>query len=182
MEFAEESQAIYRCENCSSSAASDNVYCTSCGYPILGSQEEKSRYILRVSSRKRLLHDAKLKVKEARTAIFVLAGLTLVFGLIAEFASDDTATAIVSLVLCLFYLIMGVWSNKNAFGAILVSFIVYITLNILNAIVDPATLVQGIIIKIIFILAFIKGIRSASEAQRLMKELEVYNAEPVGSN
>lgn len=40
-----------------------------------------------------------------------------------------------------------------------------------NAVSDPKTLASGIILKIFFTLALIKGIQSASRAQQLQKEL-----------
>ena len=46
--------------------------------------------------------------------------------------------------------------------------------------VEPATLFQGIILKIVFIGAFIKGIQSALEAKKFLTELEKFKAVPVG--
>jgi hypothetical protein len=80
------------------------------------------------------------------------------------------------------YLILAAWSNKNPFGAILTAFIIYITLIVINAFFDPATIIQGIIIKIFFIGALIKGTRSAKEAEGFKKELEKFKAVPVGNN
>jgi len=78
------------------------------------------------------------------------------------------------------YLILAAWCNKNPFGAILTAFVLYISLMVLNAFLDPVTLFHGIIIKIFFIGAFIRGTRSAQEAQTLMTELEKLKAAPVG--
>lgn len=167
------------CENCTAQNAIDKKFCSQCSFPIGGSEEEQRNFRLLVSSRKRLLGDANDKIKSAKYAIYVLAGIFFIFGLIAGLVNDDIPTLTVNLFLCILYLIFATWSTKNPFGAILTAFIVYITVQVVNAFVDPATLASGVIIKIFVIAAFVKGIRSAQEGQGYLKELEKLNAVPV---
>src|SRR5690606_16779456 len=164
--------AMLPCENCSYENPSDRKFCSQCSFPIAGTAEEKSSFWLSVSRRKRLLSDAHDKIKSAKTVIYVLAGLFFVFGLIAGFGMDDFLTMIINIVMSLVYLILAAWSSRNPFGAILTAFIIYITVQLINFIVEPTTLFQGIIIKAIVVVALIKGIRSAQEARRYMSELE----------
>lgn len=167
------------CENCKASNDWQKKFCSQCSFPIGGNEDEQRSFRLIVSSRKRLLDDAKNKIKSAKTIIYVLAGIFVVFGLITGFAQDDYYTMVVNLVLSLVFLILAAWSEKNPFGAILTAFIIYVTVHITNAFADPATIAQGIIIKIFFIAAFVKGIRSAQEAQAYLKELEKFKAAPA---
>jgi hypothetical protein len=109
----------------------------------------------------------------------VLAALFFVFGLFVGFAMDDFPSMIVSLVLCLIYLLLAAWCNQNPFGAILTAFIIYVTLIMVNMLVDPETLFQGIIIKIGIIAWLVKGIRSAHEAKGYLRELQNLRAVPV---
>lgn len=179
--FEESPVTTALCENCNASNDPSKKFCSQCSFPIGGTEEEKYSFRLLISSRKRLLSDAHDKVKSAKTAIYVLAGLFFVFGLIIGFAGDDFPAMIVNLFLCVIYLVLAVWSGKNPFGAILTAFIIYATVQVVNLFLDPSTLFQGLIIKVFVIIAFVKGIRSAHEAQGFLKELEKLKAAPVGS-
>lgn len=170
------------CENCNAINLPTQKFCTQCSFPVGGNDEEKTKFRLIVSSRKRLLKDVEEKIKSAKTIIYVLAGFALVMGLVFGLVNDDFPTMIMNLFLSVIYLILAAWSNKNPFGAILTAFIIYITLIVINAFFDPATIIQGIIIKIFFIGALIKGTRSAKEAEGFKKELEKLKAVPVGNN
>ena len=104
--------------------------------------------------------------------IYVAAGLFFVSGLITFFATDDFAILLVNLVICVVYLILAVWSSRNAFAAILTALLIYLTIQLINVMTIPGSLFSGIIIKIVIIAAFVKGIKAALEAKGLLVELE----------
>ncbi len=168
------------CENCSAEVNPNQKFCSQCSFPANGTEDEKRSFRLLVSSRKRFLKDANEKIKSGKTIIYVLAGLYFVFGLFFGLVNDDIATMVVYLVCTIIYLILAAWSSKNPFGAILTALIIYVTIHVLAAIVEPASIFSGIILKIIFISAFVKGIRSAQEAQKYLAELGKLKAVPVG--
>lgn len=170
---------IVSCEHCGNQFQTQK-FCSTCSFPIGGTDYEKQQFRSAVSSRKRLLKEAEEKMKTAKNIIYVLAGLFFIIGLYHGIANEDYITMIVNLFVCVLYLILAAWSRYNPFGAILTAFILYITLNVVNAFFDPITLVQGILWKIIFIGAFIKGIRSAQEAQNHINELSKVKAAPIG--
>jgi hypothetical protein len=167
------------CEHCNSINGPLSKYCSQCSFPIRGSEEEKASFQLTVSSRRRFFDDAMGKIKSARSAIFGLAALFFIFGLFMGFGMGDYATMIVNLVLCVIYLVLAAWCNQNPFGALLTAFIIYLTLIVINMLIDPATLFQGIIIKIVIIAWLAKGIRSAHEAKGYLRELQNLKAVPV---
>lgn len=160
------------CDHCKEEVSMTDRFCLSCGFPANGTEDEQRTYRLKISSSKDLLKEAEKKIREAKIIIYVLTALTFLMGTIAGFGNDDLASLIVNLLLCTLYLIFAAWSNKNPFRAILTCFIVYLTIQVLNAIVEPATIMQGIIVKFIFIAVFLKGIQSANEAKHLLKELK----------
>ena len=171
--------AVVICENCKASNSADLKFCPNCSFPIGGSEHDKYQFRLKVSNNKRLIKNAKEKIQSAKTIMYVLAGLTFVVGLYAGLGEDNYEGLMINLILSVLYLIMVAWADKNPFAAILTAFIIYITINLLNAFFEPATLFQGIILKIIFIGGFIKGIKSAQEAQESLKELERIKAAPL---
>lgn len=169
------------CENCGGVNVATQKFCSKCSFPINGSEEEKKQFRIKLSGHKFLREEAEKELKRPRNIILILAGIVLVTGLYQGFANDDFVTMIVNLFISLLYLILAAWVKKNPFGAILTALIVYITINVINAFVDPASLFQGIILKVIFIGAFINGIRSAKDAQEHLSELEKMKA-PVGND
>jgi hypothetical protein len=176
--MSEETEQL-TCEHCGAQAIPGRKFCTQCSFPIEGTEQEKISFRLLVSSRKRFLSDAQDKIKNAKTIIYVLAGFLFVMGLISLLAQDDVASFVANLVLCLTYLILAAWATKNPFAAILTAFVLYLTLQIVGAIVEPITILSGILWKVIFIGAFIKGIRSAYEAKGYLEELKKLKAVPV---
>ena len=167
------------CENCSASVVSTQKFCSQCSFPANGSDDEKRNFRLHVSSRKRFLSDAQDKIKSSKIIIFGLAGLFFLVGLIMGFGKDDFVSMVTNIFLCIVFLILAAWCTHNPFGATLTALIIYGTLLVVNAFVDPTTILSGIILKVIIITALVKGIRSAQEAQKYFSELEKLKAAPV---
>jgi len=167
------------CENCNNVNSSNLKFCSKCSFPINGTDEDKNKFKIKISGNKFLMAEAEKKPKTAKTIILVLAGFVFLMGLYQGLVNDDLATMIVNLCISLLYLILAAWSNKNPFGAILTAFIIYITMNVVNAFFEPTSLFQGIFMKIFFIGAFIKGIRSAKDAQGHLQELEKLGAASI---
>ena len=174
-------EATNTCEHCNAYNDAGRKYCSQCSFPIEGTEDEKRSFRLTVSSRKRFLDDARSKIKNARIVIHVLAGLFFLVGLFMGFGADDFVAMIANLFLCVIYLVLAVWCSQNPLGAILTAFIIYLTLMVVNVLIDPATLFQGVIIKFFVIAGLVKGIRSAQEAKGYLKELQNLKAVPVDS-
>lgn len=172
----ESSVSVITCENCQHGNSPDVKFCPNCSYPIAGSQEEKSLFRMRIVRNKELIRQAKDKIQTAKIIMYVLAGLTFLIGLIQGFGQDDFSGLIINTTVALLYLIMIAWADKNPFAATLSVFILYLTINLVNAVFEPATLFSGIIMKIIVIGGLIKGISSAKEAQDSLNELEKVKA------
>src|SRR5687767_5933399 len=169
------------CDHCKAENAPDKKFCTQCRYPITGTDEEKSRFRSDIAKNQILLKDAEGEIQSAKNIIYILAGFSLLIGIIVYFTQDDAASLVVYAIICILYLGLAAWCSSNPFGAILTAFLIYITLQVVSAVIDPLTIFSGILWKIIFIGAFIKGIRSASEARNFMRELEKAKVEPVGT-
>jgi hypothetical protein len=169
------------CEHCQAENAADKKFCTQCRYPIGGPDEEKDAFYSNISKNKKLLKSTAEQIQSAKNIIYWLSGLSMLTGLIVFFSQDDAATLVAYGLICILYLGLAAWCSSNPFGAILTAFIVYLTLQLLYLIIDPITIVSGVIWKIIFIGAFIKGIRSATEARNYMRELEKSKVESPGT-
>jgi hypothetical protein len=169
------------CEHCKAENLPEKKFCTQCRFPMAGTDEEKSRFRSDIAKNQILLKDAEERIQSAKNIIYVLAGFSIIVGLILFFSQDDTASLVVYGLIAILYLGLAAWCSANPFSAILTAFIVYITLQIVSAFIDPVTIVSGLLWKVIFIAAFIKGIRAATEARSFMQDLEKAKVEPVGT-
>jgi len=70
-----------------------------------------------------------------------------------------------------FYAAMYVVAKTRPLGACIAALCVFWGLNLVVAIWDPSSLISGILVKILFTVALIRGIKSASRASSLQKEL-----------
>lgn len=165
---------LTKCPHCRAEIPSHNKFCTSCSYPINGTDDELRTFRIDMARRRSQLKEAENKTEKAAVILYILAGLCFLMGLIAWAVSDDYMTLVINSIISILYLVFAAWSNRNPFAAMLTALIVYLTTVILNAAIDPSTLFSGILFKIIIIGTFVKGIQSASEAKAYMEELNKF--------
>ena len=77
----------------------------------------------------------------------------------------------VNIGLAIVYMGMFFWAKRNPLAATVTALILFITVIALNAVDDPKTLAQGIILKIFFIGALAKAISAAQEERRLQAHM-----------
>lgn len=73
----------------------------------------------------------------------------------------------VSFALCAIHIGLWWWAKTAPFPAAVVALVLFITVQLINAAVEPSTIYKGIIIKILFLVALIKAVQAGSEANRL---------------
>lgn len=163
-----------KCYYCKSSGLTDaDKFCPNCGFPQRGTQPDMKRFIWNINNKHQLLEDQKKAVKKARNILFGLAILFAVFSILLGLISGfDIGVLITNLMIAAVYLGLGLWSRKNPFPAILTGFFLYITLLVINAVIDPGTLLQGILMKGFVIAGFIYGYKGVKESAALEKELQ----------
>ena len=74
---------------------------------------------------------------------------------------EPRSVLIVNLVLAAIMGVLAVWGAYAPLGAVLVATATYVVVLVANAIVDPATIGQGVIVKIIIIAFLVRGIKAA---------------------
>lgn len=65
---------------------------------------------------------------------------------------------------------LAFWARKNPLPASIVGLCLYGTIILVNAVLAPESLVQGIIVKIIVIAALVKAIQAGTKHRQLMRE------------
>ena len=114
-------------------------------------------------------------IKNARLALFAVAGLQLIFGTIIGVSQDsDTAiyTVIISIIVAAIFIGLGLWTKSKPYTAIVTGLIVFVSLHLIEAIFDSSTIKNGIIMKIVVIVYLVKSINDAKEAQEMKKNFD----------
>jgi hypothetical protein len=165
------------CNCCFKHINESDSFCDSCGYPLMGTDQEQRYFISVRNSREIDLDDANNKIKKAGYVLYYIAGATVIMGLIAYTTTKDKETAqftlITNVILAVIYAGLGLWSNRKPLAVIISGFSLYVLILVLNAVVSPLTIVSGIFFKIIVIGFFIRGVKSAIDAEKIKKELNI---------
>ena len=111
-------------------------------------------------------------VSNARTALFVTAGLLVFGGIVASFRIDGELLLdiwIEVLVVAGCFLVLAMVAEKKPYGALIAGLIIYILYILLYFLIDPSTIFRGLILKIVIIAYLIKGIVNAGEIKDIKK-------------
>ncbi|HXB44283.1 MAG TPA: hypothetical protein VNV85_09520 [Puia sp.] len=117
-------------------------------------------------------------VKNARNAIFVVAITQLLFGLLVTLSTSkhmdsmilEIRLGVIVLISTIFF-VLGLWTKKKPYTAILSALIFYGILILNDTIYEPMSLFKGIIVKIFIIIYLVRGLRDARDAQRWKEAL-----------
>lgn len=162
------------CHYCKSTGLAEaDKFCPNCGFPQRGSQAAMKKFIWNINNKHSLLADQKKAINKARNLLFGLAILFTLFSvLLGAVVGFNLGVFLTNLVIAGLYLGLGLWSRKNPFPAILTGFFLYITLMVINAVIDPSTIFQGLLIKGFVIAGFVYGYKGVKDSAILEKELE----------
>lgn len=152
---------IMQCSLCETSLGDGSVFCSNCGYPERGTEKEKAVYHASKVMKKNKHFDAEKKIKSARNTLYVMGGFFFLYSMFYYFNGNDLAVLTTNLILAISYFVLGYWSIKKPLAALLLGLLLYSTVVIISAIVEPASLISGILWKVLIIAYLGKGIYSA---------------------
>jgi len=164
------------CASCFNQVNDNDAFCTSCGYPMKGSEEEQQKFLMDKSYKELNLEEAQKQVKKASYAMYYIAGATMLGGLIFYGVNKDGnggTLFLVNSILAILFAAIGFWCTRMPLAGVITGTSLYALIFILNAVSNPLTILSGIIFKIFIIGCFIRGIKSALEAERLKKDLNI---------
>lgn len=104
---------------------------------------------------------------DSEPLVEAIAGATTVGELRAALAREPYQVLGLNLFLAVVMLVLWIWSKRALLPAIISAFGIYIAVILASALHDPKTLAQGVFVKIIVVVALIKGIQSALAAHKL---------------
>ena len=113
-------------------------------------------------------------VKKARNILFAIAAIQLIgiYFAFEQYGMERTITLALAIGLALIFFFLGLWTKRKPYDAIITGIVVYSILIIGNAIFEPATILQGLIFKIVIFVLLITALSNAKEVQRWKDSLK----------
>lgn len=114
-------------------------------------------------------------IRQARNALFIAAGiLTLNALLLFSKYPVDIEIMWLDYLMWIVYIVgfiaLALWTKKKPYYAIIGGLILMGIFILVNAVIDPSTIIGGIIFKIAVIAFLIKGLGDAKEAQQMKEQ------------
>lgn len=176
------------CPHCAAPNQPADAFCASCGKALPTSEPSGPRVVEKdavAASQAGLSLQIRELKKQMRTAfvvilvvaILTLLGAALIFALpniAGDRLSDEEQSVLmiaggISAALGLGFVGLAVWARKAPLPASVTALSIYLTVVLINAALDPSTLAQGIIIKIIIILALARAIQAGLKYREIMR-------------
>ena len=153
----------FRCGKCKAPMAHADRFCPACG---------ADREIeLQVEALERT------KLASARKWILGIGVWYLVSGLVMLMIMRDQLTPDGQKLLMgthagLFVIHVGLylWARRAPLAAAVVALVLFLTLHIANAVLDPSQIYKGVLIKVLFVVVLVKAIQAGYEIHRLRNE------------
>lgn len=163
-----------RCAVCHAGYKEADTKCGRCGFPISGSEQEKSDFDLQYKTQRAAYEGSLQEASKGTKALYWLAGLVFVGNFVLYAVSDvkEISYPIVGALIAILFIILAQWSKKKPYEALLSALIIYIVLMVADGIAEPSTLVKGFLVKFIIIGFLGRGVKAANEARKKWAELE----------
>lgn len=182
----EEHMSHYQfCPHCGQQTAL-GAFCESCGKALAG--EQAGPRIVDTSSAtgiglKLKAQELEKQAKSAATALLITAilGVIGLFFLAVLFQQAENnpnevvdwsvakAMLIGQSLFCLTFFGLWIWARSSPLPAAIVGMVIFVSIHVVTAVIDPATIIQGIIFKIIILYMLCKAIGGGLKHRELMR-------------
>lgn len=162
------------CDACHANITTEDTFCNNCGYPLKGTEQEQKDFITQLTVNEIDLADYKEQIKKGGNSLYYVAGAVALGTIVAAATETDqeaiVPTAIIMLIVCGIFVFLGSWARKKPFAALVTGSVLYALIVIGDAVVDPTTIIKGIVFKIFIVVYLYKGLTAALAAEKIKKE------------
>ncbi len=74
----------------------------------------------------------------------------------------------INIAMAAIYLGLWWWAKRNPLPAALIALLLFITVTVINAVMEPTSMYQGVIVKVFFVVALARAIGAAKEERKLV--------------
>lgn len=116
-------------------------------------------------------------IRQARNTLFIAAGILLLNAIIlfSKFEFDLELLWLDYLLWVVYiggFIALGFWTKRKPYYAIIGGLILFGAFILINALIEPSTIISGLIFKIAVIVFLIKGLNDAKNAQQMKEQFE----------
>ena len=174
------------CPHCGVENPDGSAFCQECGKAVPSSSPTGPRVVTDDSvpsthvGRTVLAGQLRKQAGNAAGALFVVAALhvaggVLLYALVRGNQAVEPGLArqvlILNIVLAAVYAGLGFWGRVSPLPAAIVGLVLFVSVMVVNAVLDPSSIVMGIIVKVIVIVVLVKAISSGVKHKRLKEEM-----------
>ncbi len=160
------------CSNCRSEMDEAEKYCNNCGYPEHGDEKEQSRFMYSIKLKQDALAEAKKKLSNVRVMLYILAAINVMVGLYWLASEGGFADGIANIITAAVFIGCAILVKKQPLIGVLSAFIFWLVMQLSVVFIDPALLINGVVLKVVVIVLFVKGIQSARDAKEFTDKLK----------
>ena len=179
------------CPHCGAENAQGTYYCTTCGKALATPHGAAGPRIVEADGLAGTAVGQSLQTEElhkqarkAAGALLAVAILQWVFGaiLIAIAESEEelrnmevrvVVYAVVFIIGAIFFALC-LWARKNPLPAAITGLVLFVSIHLLDAAVDPTSLVRGIIVKIIIVVVLARAISAGIRYRKLREQAQPF--------
>ena len=156
------------CPNCYSKFENQPEKCE-CGYPFKGSDMDKFKFMSTRIKKEKILQEGINRASYSRNFLFIIGGLNMLNSLILAFSVEDNSYYLITIIYSAILIGLGFYSFKEPFFALFLGFLVMILTYTVIGFIDPAKLLSGLILKIVFVSSFIYGLVKIKQSDNINK-------------
>lgn len=173
--IASQNENSIQCAVCLKTVSVEDLFCTTCGYPVAGTNDDQQTFIAVHSNKVLALAEQDKKIKTAGIYLQVIGVFTAVSGIVVYFTStnptDGMFVLITNFILGLIYFSLGFWSKNKPMMAIVAGFSIYILVWIVNILLIGSAAFSGYIFRIVIIVAFVQSFKAMYDANKIKKDM-----------
>jgi hypothetical protein len=178
------------CPHCGAANPVGSAFCESCGKALPTSYAPGPRVVTAGTpgssgvGRELLSDELRKKMNKSSGALLAVAIIWTVMGPVAlwlekEQMQRQNPGQVIEIYPIAYVIVFGIaaaffglwlWSRFQPFAAAIVGLVLFVSLWLLNIVVDPTQIYKGIIIKIIIVAVLVKAIQAGAEYRKLMAQ------------
>lgn len=156
----------------------ESTYCQTCNYPLLGTDQEKGRFVAKQVMDESNVKDALSKMKYPRNILFVIAGINILAAIV-QYQTLDLAGIIISIVIGLMFTGFALLTMKSPKIAILIPLILILIYYTLLAVILPDYFMSGIVWKVFIVIGLSFSLYTIFDAEKILRN-NPYVAKKMG--
>lgn len=158
------------CPNCKEDVSQIEFECSNCGFPLSGTDKEKSIFIGRQISNKSKIGDAKVSQVKAQRILYIIGAFQLLNAILTYYNTKSATDAVFYIILGLLLGAFGYFSSKKPILFLSLALTLILCYYMLLYLINPELLFRGILWKMVIISFLGYGIWNSLEAQQLKKK------------